>query len=59
MLCCYHMFGPFRVWRIEGQVHSHLQNDRDVGCVEQLDWVRAVLSSVTGRLDRKVHSETL
>ena len=30
---------------------SRLEDDGDVGCVEQLDGVAGVLTSITGRLD--------
>ena len=36
-----------------------LQHDGDVGGVEELDGVGAVLASVTSTLDRKVNSEAL
>ena len=36
-----------------------LQDDGDVGRVEQLDGVAAVLAAVAGRLDRQVHAEAL
>ena len=36
-----------------------LQDDGDVGGVEQLDRVAAVLATVAGRLDGQVHTEAL
>lgn len=36
-----------------------LQNDGNVGGVEQLDGVRRLLASVTSRLDGQVHTESL
>ena len=38
---------------------STLQNDGNVGGVEQLDWVGGLLSTVTGMLDGEVHTKTL
>ena len=36
-----------------------LKNDGDIGRVEELDWVRAVLTSVLCTLHRKVNTESL
>ena len=36
-----------------------LEDDRDVGGVEELDGVAGVLPPVAGRLDRQVHTEAL
>ena len=36
-----------------------LQNDGDVGGVEQLDGVGGVLAPITSTLDRQVHTEPL
>lgn len=38
---------------------GRLQDDGDVGGVEELDRVGVILASVTGRLDGQVHSEAL
>ena len=38
---------------------STLQDDGNVGGVEQLDWVGGLLSTVTGMLDGEVHTKTL
>lgn len=38
---------------------GRLQDDGDVGGVEELDGVSVVLATVAGRLDGQVHSETL
>ena len=35
-----------------------LEDDGDVGSVEQLDWVGAVLAAVSDGLDWQIHSET-
>lgn len=44
---------------VEVRDQSTLQNDGDVGCVEQLYGVGAVLATVTGTLDRQVDSKSL
>ena len=36
-----------------------LKDDRNVGCVKEFDWVRALLAAILVVLDRKVHTETL
>jgi hypothetical protein len=36
-----------------------LQNDGNVGCIEKFDWVTAVLTTITGRLDGKIDTEAL
>jgi len=36
-----------------------LEDDRDVRCVEQLDWVRALLATVLLVLDREINTEAL
>ena len=44
---------------IEVGDESALKDDGDVGSVEQLNGVRAVLPTVTSALDGKINSETL
>ena len=44
---------------IEVGYESALQHDGDVGGIEELDGVGAVLPAVASTLDRKVHSEAL
>ncbi|KAF1756407.1 hypothetical protein GCK72_012860 [Caenorhabditis remanei] len=44
---------------LKSMIQSGLKNDWDVGSVEKLDWVAAVLSTVAGRLDWKVDTESL
>lgn len=38
---------------------SRLQNDGDIGGVEEFDWVAAVLTTVPGRLDWEIDPESL
>ena len=38
---------------------SGLEDDGDVGGVEQLDWVGRVLATVPGGLDGQIHTEAL
>lgn len=38
---------------------GRLQNDGNVGSVEQLDWIAAVLAAITGALDGQIDAETL
>ena len=37
---------------------GRLENNGDVGSVEQLDWVGRVLATVTDGFDGKIHTET-
>jgi hypothetical protein len=44
---------------IQVRDESRLEDDGDVRRVEKLDGIAAVLATVTGRLNRQVHSESL
>jgi hypothetical protein len=38
---------------------STLQDDGDIGRIEELDGIGRVLTTITGTLDRQIHSEAL
>lgn len=52
--CITYLWNYIQIWN-----QCTLKNDWDIWGVEQFDWVRAVLTTVTSRLDGQIDSESL